>query len=351
MPDRLLVLLWITATTLIVFALTLLLLLILVRWVHALLSRRRRALRDELLDLLQDLLSGTPPVQARFDHFRRDRLHTAMALIDLAGLVDGKELRLVLDRLNEEGFDRRFAGLVKSRDRRIRLIGLDVLGLLGGPFATHILQRAFDHQRHPGELVATAQALQLSGAYPDLGPLVDRITRPGSQLPGALTPFLATVARRRPAALVGMLEDKQPAPDLEIRIIQALGRARIEAARPALVKRLSSPRTQTRVAAVAAIAAIGSPADTATLLACCQDPSPEVRAETADALGRAVVAEAPGHLTPLLHDLNWDVRFRAATALLRFGPAGIRQLDAAAKGPGGAPGTRTAAMVLAEQAV
>lgn len=102
-----------------------------------------------------------------------------------------------------------------------------------------------------------------------------------------------------------------------------------------------------RAAAVRALGRLQHPAGQSAVAAALEDEDPEVRVAGAEAAGEARLGRLADALYARLSDAAWRVRFQAAAALGKLGPAGLERLRQAAAQPDTAA-HRAASLTLAE---
>lgn len=161
------------------------------------------------------------------------------------------------------------------------------------------------------------------GTEPDVDLLVDalRDEHPGVQQ-AAVTGLIRVGGAVVVGRLVGLLRES---PAIRNMAIEVIGRVLPEAIE-AVLPLLTSPDPHVRRLIVDALGPPSDPRVVGPLREMLRDPSPNLRASAAEALGRLHVREAVPALTALLNDEEWVV-FSAVTALAEIGdPEGLAPL-------------------------
>jgi CRP-like cAMP-binding protein len=134
------------------------------------------------------------------------------------------------------------------------------------------------------------------------------------------------VGRRRDASAVSAVLAGAGSPEPQVRRVstEILGHLGVPRGQEALLRALGDPDSGVRASALRSLGRSGAAAAAATapaLGSLLRDPSPEVRRQAAEELGR--LAPLPGQLRalllPLLEDREPEIRAAAASALLRSG--------------------------------
>lgn len=162
--------------------------------------------------------------------------------------------------------------------------------------------------------------------------------------------MLADVLRRFGEPALDMLTEltaEATQPEVRLAAIAALQAIGSLQASPALVRLASDPLADVRAAAICALARLGDMEGEKVILHALSDREESVRVQAAKAAGRLQLRAAAPLLAAALADPSWWVRYRAAEALYGMGAIGRSFLEARSKEPDRAG--HVAAQVLAEK--
>lgn len=197
--------------------------------------------------------------------------------------------------------------------------------------------------------LASARSLLRGGHPPETARLIDRLWCPGKVSMRGFQELLRHMAPGAHADLAAFI-DEHPAAIADHRLtallVDALGHA-LELGHLPLLRRLAveGEHPDIRAAAFRALAALGHPGARDAIAQGLRDPSWAVRSQAIIAASRIGLSEFIPSVAEALHAPEWWVRLRAAQALHAFGPNGISQLRAAARGEDGSGASGEAALV------
>jgi hypothetical protein len=164
-------------------------------------------------------------------------------------------------------------------------------------------------------------------------------------------PMLADILRRfgEPAvpALGALARSDGATPGVRLAATTALGSIGSLQAFEPLEILANHPDAGLRTRALESLGKLGDPRAQGAILAGLGAPEARVRAQAALSAGMLALRSAIHPLEERLSDEAWEVRYRAAEALYRMGPAGIAVLGAASGGTEG-PAAEMARELLAE---
>lgn len=317
--------LWVTGTLLAVLVCHVLLL----HGVREVAFRRRRRLRARYGPLLSAVLHDADPAGAL------ERLRTVPPRhLPVVGGLLLEPLRNVKGGIADRSRAAAAAlGLTAVweaalRDRRwwIRTDAAHALGLVRQGAAVDVLIVALDD---PVEEVRAA-AVEALGRIADPVAVPELVARLADGSRHQRVRLVEALQQFGAAAVAPLLAHARAHPENVKTVAELLGALESASAIASLLDWCADERVEVREAAVRAVGAIG-PDDRAYyhLLRALADPSPDVRAAAAWALGRSGREAAAAYLAPRLHD-DWIVAAQTARALRALGATGRRALEDAA---------------------
>jgi hypothetical protein len=257
-------------------------------------------------------------------------------------------LQQALHRLNEAGLGRQQRGLLHHRNREVRLVVIEALGLLMDDPTEDALQQVVLRGRSLRDVVTAARALQSAGRGLEADALLFGLKFRRGEAPVELGVVLSELAGTAPMTLCEALANPDIDGSIKLQIITALGAAGRYETLDVLTGLVTRGETMQRAAAASALGRLGHPAARSALAQALDDSEAEVREEAAEAVGLILLDDLRPKLRALVSDTEWPVRFHAARALLRFGDAGKDDLTQIARTRDNPKAGRTAELVLAE---
>ena len=224
-----------------------------------------------------------PPESWRNKRLDRDLVETI--LLDQIDVAAGDELKALLHCYRDSGLlDLRIHQARKSRGWK-RQAALAALGRTREPEAIPALTEALDAKRSR-EITSAVRALGRIGLPEAAVPILERLVEGHLPVPPVpLKSALVNCCRTKPALLL---------------------------------RYMSGAQTEVREILARSLAEVISPELGEELAKLCQDPSEEVRASVARALGQVQPVFACALLSTMTMDKVWFVRLRAATSLAAF---------------------------------
>lgn len=305
-------------------------------------ANQRASLRRKLLPIL--LGSEAPDFNT---------LHVHAPLVaeiyqDLIGLVRGIERNEFIERALKFKVHNELIRQSRSGSRRKRAQAIQALSDLDAPEVRKALYDALDDTDLEVRLMA---ALALAALQNELDveelagkvPLVDQ----GSSL--LVKSLLRRIAANNPDQIRAFASRSGQSADVRLSILEALASNGDYSVAPTIVEHiLSAPDGAPELPRyLDMLAILEHPAAKPAILRNLSSSNAEIRQAAARAAGRSRLLDSASELGHLLADDNWAVRFEAAKALILLGEDGIEQLRLVAKN--GVPTAReAAAKMLAE---
>lgn len=305
-------------------------------------AAHRAALRRKLMPML--LGSDAPDPQTLRSHARV----VADIYQELIGLVRGEERAEFAERAVQFDIHRELIRQSRSAPRRQRARAVQALSQLDCPEVHDALRNALNDRDREVQLIA---ALALAAL--DDGPTLEELTGKLSLTDGSTSLLTKSLLRRIAANKPDQFKEfaLRPNQNAELRLsaLEALAANGDYSIVPlvvdaALVLPEAAPELSRYLDMLAALA---HPAAKPAVLRCMTSPSAEIRQAAAKAAGAIRLMESAEILGQLLGDDDWLVRFHAARALLLLGEKGLAQLRRAVE-DGGALASEAASKMLAE---
>jgi len=242
-----------------------------------------------------------------------ERLPLLTLLIETIAIVSGDAAGQVAAVARERGLTPFVLGLLSSRSRWKREIGIRGAGALRLAEAAEPLERLVGSERRFTSLAAASALVKIDAdrGFAALEPLLWRVDWSTERIAG-----LVRSANSPSARLLSSLLGSAPPHRLKqiIRMIEFLGERSMV---PELRSRVANPDDPELVAAILrAMRTLGDADDRKTAIDCLSHAHALVRTQAAYALGGLGLSEDAEVLVPLLRDPNWWVRYRAAQSLL-----------------------------------
>ncbi|WP_309092741.1 HEAT repeat domain-containing protein [Phenylobacterium sp.] len=319
--------------------------LILQRVVQDRAQRRRVADRRAVEKALVAVMQGRAEAAFALRPFRRRARLMSETLLDFMSVVRGHDREVVVAALETVGVQQGLRARLRRGSMPGRLAAIEALAAFPGSETEKALR---DVARESPQLRLTAlEALSRAGYDVPVRDLLDAAAQGDLRASGRFAEFLRERVVEHPQAGVGELARTDLSPELRVLLLEALGASGDYSVITALAANASHVDAAVRAAAVRALGRLQHPAGQAAVAAALDDPDPEVRAAGAGAAGEARLGRLADTLYARLSDDAWRVRFQAAAALGKLGPAGLERLRQAAALPDPAA-QRAASLTLAE---
>ena len=269
--------------------------------------------------------------------------------VELLGLVRGDEKVQFAERASMAGVVARLHARLRRGNVRNRILAAGALSNFGGEDMQAALTEALDDRNKRVRRTA-ALALATAGMLPTRE-AIRRLHIGEHDASGLIVVLLVEMARSDVESVRSLLLDPDMSAALKGAAAEALAKCKDVSAVP-LIARLAMDADAEAGELPRYLSALGElehPAGSLAVLHRLDSPGAQVRAASARAAGRIRVEPALDMLAGLLGDPDWDVRFQAAQALLRYGENGQQRLQLAAS-RSEEPARETAALTLAEHA-
>lgn len=322
--------------------------LMLLRVIHHARAERRRVDRRRVEACLLSILQGECDLQrdlGPYDH--RARL-MGETLLDFLAIVAGRDRQIVLSALETLGLPDTLRARLRRGSAAGRLVSLEALAAFPGPETEAALRKVADVGPPDVRLAALSSLHEMSRDLP-LGRVLRELETGGLKPSAVVGELVRTLVADAPRSAAGELGHGLLPEVVQVLIVDGLAAAGDYGVAPTLIRvAQSSPSSQVRAAALAALGKLMHPMAEDAVRKGLADPSWEVRAAAAEAAGAARFGALSGGLAAGLSDPVWRVRFVAATALAKLGGEGVERLRLAAASTTPAE-AETAALVLAER--
>ncbi|HEV2557896.1 MAG TPA: HEAT repeat domain-containing protein [Microvirga sp.] len=341
--------LWITAIAIAAVAIAVMVLLVAIRGLSGLWTKRRGRQREALLaTLLQWLEGGVDDTAMKAALTRNHALATSL-LIEIFELVRGEDQARLARLTDETSLPQYLRETLEVGRRQARLAAAESLVWFPSPETRAVLRFALHDRDLSVGLAAAASLAALGDELPIRQLLETRLGQEG-ETSRRLEAVLGAVAHRQAADLLDLANDEAAPERLRAAAIDALARTGSFGLLDPLARLAPSPLMEVRAAVARGLGLLGHPGAGDTILQFLTDPAWVVRSEAAEAAGSIGLVEAADLLCGLLHDPNWWVRFRAGAALSELGEQGVAMLKELADSPGSGSG-QMASLILAERKI
>lgn len=344
-----LLLLWYISLSMAFFSVIFMSLLIINRVISSAFSRRREIARS---DLVEHLLITGPETEdsAVLQRLTRSSVVVAQTIVETSTMVRGAMLDDFIRRLAAFEIEPRLIKLLGSSNPRFRIVAAEALAYFPTPQVRDALWKAFERPGPLGQRILIAQALLSAGAKPELADFLGKFDLHSQDISIDMAGLFTAVARINPEPLVRRARIAYDPPYVRAMMLKTLGILAISESLPVLIRDARDASPLVRASALDAIGTIGIiPDEIGVISDALKDPVQEVRAEAADAVGLLRLRALINELALLIGDRAWDVRFRAAKALLIFGDQGRSVLSDIADYSEDRIASRTAALILDEE--
>jgi len=279
---------------------------------------------------------------------RRPDIVTEVA-VELIQLVRGSDRDRFIETAIRMGVPARLRRRLRDASPRLRMEAAEALAEFHDERSVEMLHKALrDWNR--GVRLTAALSLAALGRAPAPRILVDLLgigTRENSLLAVGL---FRDIAGRRPDEVKALILDDEVPAGAKAAAIEALSSSADYALVPliATLAETADPDDPALPRYLRALGWFGHPAAEPAIKRCLGVPYRDVRAAAAEAAGKIGLASLAERLKLLLSDREWWVRYRAAEALTRVGPDGVRLLRETA-GTAAEPARSAAALTMAER--
>lgn len=340
-----LVLTWLSALALALAAVGWMSGLILQRLVQDRGQRRRVADRRAVEKALVAVMQGRADAALGLRPYRHRARLMSETLLDFMSVVRGHDREVVVSALETVGVQQGLRSRLRRGSMPGRLAAIEALAAFPGPETEQALRAVADDI--PQLRLTALEALSRAGYDVPVQELLDAAAHGDLRASGRFAEFLRERVVEDPQSGVRELARQDLAPELRVLLLEALGSSGDYSVITALAADADHPVPTVRAAAVRALGRLQHPAGQVAVAAALEDEDPEVRVAGAEAAGEARLARLADTLYARLSDSAWRVRFQAAAALGKLGPAGLDRLRQAADLPDDAA-RRAASLTLAE---
>ncbi len=311
------------------------------RMVKAWTGRARAVERERIIPLLL-----RPDGKAWLE--RRPDIVTEVA-VELIQLVRGSDRDRFIETAIRMGVPARLRRRLRDASPRIRMEAAEALAEFPDERSVEMLHKALRDSNSDVRLTA-ALSLAALGRAPPPRALVDLLGIGTSENSLLAVGLFRDIAVQRPDEVKALLLAEGVPAGAKAAAIEALSSSADYTLVPliATLAQTADPDDPALPRYLRALGWFGHPAAEAAIRRCLGVPSREVRAAAAEAAGRIGLASLAERLKLLLADPEWSVRYRAAEALTRVGPDGVRLLRDAA-GTRSEPARTAAALTMAER--
>jgi hypothetical protein len=298
--------------------------------------RRRQRTIATYRPFIDDLIGPNPSSEAILGLARsltRDRAVIGKMLLMPLGVATGSVVEQLRNAARVLGFIDVWTGELAHRRWWVRAEAARALGLVRESRSTMLLVKTLDDE-HEEVRAAAVEALGLLGDRRAIDPLLARLPDQSRHQRARIIEALGAFGDAATPALVA---HGRAHPEDAAMVADLLGLIAGVAAVTELGRWMASDRPDVRTAALRALGTIGLDDQTFRhAVDGLDDPSADVRAMAARAIGRAHRYDAAILLAPRLDD-EWLVAAHAADALRKLGPTGLHYLQARTKdeGPAG----------------
>jgi HEAT repeat protein len=336
---------WALSIVIGLIALTIMLVLVVLRVFH----EKRRA-RDEILrrklmtslirfsedgdrQALMAVLGGIPAAVVADSGF------------EFLSMLRGNERRAIEDVLGSTGLPEFVRRRLRKGNEAERIQSAEILpGFPGATSVDVLLEALGDRSREVR--IAAAISLNALGALPPLQTVLERIGSTGQRSRRLIDLFESLPAERGGELLANALNLDSPS-FVRAAAIEALSLGGDYRFLREVENLACDPSPEVAAAAVRVLGRSGHPAAAGTVLTSLGNVDWEVRREAANAAGRIGIVEAVEPLELLLEDDEWAVRYAAGRSLMEIGGVGMETLRRTAMAES-SRGQRTASLILSE---
>jgi len=288
-------------------------------------ERKLRESCDRLRPMLTKYLVGEVPPEEMLSQFKSSPAAAEHLLLHFLQILDGEERKLLLDLARDLGIARSATRALRSLDWTVRETAAMRLGILRLPESVPALAPMLLDHRMPVRYTA-ARSLAMIGSSDAFLALVELLAKPDVVDTPRLLEIVHQTLRTDVEPLRRIVEDENTPLASRLLLIDVIGDWREYRLVDALRGLLSSDETEIVLRAIKALVRIGDMEILPLILQRIDDPSWQVRAIVARAVGSLEFAEAAPLLERLLTDPAFWVRRNVANSLLRLGPVGLAVL-------------------------
>jgi hypothetical protein len=311
--------LWMTSLWLALFSVSIMSILIGWRLVSGKRTEARRLRIDAtVLSLIEGELTDTRQLKV----IMRDADLLAAIIVELSGLIRGREFEDVLEKLKALGAGPRLARASQRGSPESRILAIEALGHLDTRRHRQVLRQIVSSRASISVRLVALSALLGFGESPTEEDL-DRLfsARPFGSSFDAKT-ILSEIAMAEPERLMRRLALARDNETVRAMMLSALGQAGYLPAAELASTLTAHASVGIRRAAYETLGELGMPVGAGILKNGLCDNDPGVRVEAAEAIGRIIMPELAEELARCMADSSWDVRYTAARSLYALGPAG-----------------------------
>jgi len=308
-------------------------------------QRRRVADRRAVEMALVAVMQGRADAALALRPYRHRARLMSETLLDFMSVVRGHDREVVVAALETVGVQQGLRSRLRRGSTPGRLAAIEALAAFPSPETERALRAVA--RDVPQVRLTALEALSRAGYDVPVQDLLDAAAHGDLNASGRFAEFLRERAVEDPQAAVRELARADLGPELRILLLEALGASGDYSVITALADAAAHPHSGVRAAAVRALGRLQHPAGQPAVAAALADEDAEVRAAGAEAAGEARLGRLADVLHARLSDAAWRVRFQAAAALGKLGPAGLDRLRQAAAEPDTAA-QRAASLTLAE---
>ncbi len=339
---------WTTSLVLAAGALAWMLWLILARLFRERAEVSRMRDRRLIQQVYLDIMNGSDDAVVRLRGLRGRAALMAEALLEVIGMVRGRERDRLISALKAATIDELFREQLFRGRAAERIAAAEALSIFAGDETTIALRRALT-VAPSGELrVSLMRALLDVGTPPPIGLVLKDLKGRKATESLLYLPLIRALVAADPMSGLHAFGDEAVSPDARAILAEALGASGDFRALEPLLMAGRAPDVELRIAALRGLTVLGHPAAEPCVMQGLSDDVWMIRAAACEAAGRIGLRMAAHRLAELLGDPTWWVRFRAGEALAAMGVAGVEQLRTVAVA-GDELSRRTASMALAER--
>ncbi len=274
-----------------------------------------------------EAMRGGPQTQAAFAPLRRRPAMAAEALLEIAGLVHGRERERRLEALVKNGY---LACLLSAAAQgRSRQLCVEAIGVFPRTAVEPALRVLLQDRVGVIQLTAAVSLLAIGAplsvsAVLHLMPISDGHS-------GLMGELVRRVVRSDPAGGQAALSRSDLSPLTRALLLDSLGTGGDYSSVPILLRHVDVQNFVVRTAAVLALGRLMHPKGREAVALALDDAHWCVRAAACHAIGLGSFDTLLGPLSARLSDSVWSVRYRAAEAMKALGAAGHLQLEEASR--------------------
>jgi HEAT repeat protein len=306
---------------------------VLSRYLSDLRERRIRQIRERMQGRLDEFLADSADAKAIIHELSRDPDIALGVLIGAASKLSC-DARMPLRVLFEQfQFPQKATAGLRARRWATRVRAATQLGYMSHDDAIPELVKALEDDILDVRLAA-AHALAQLGAVQAVRPILRSLALPAAWPLQRCAEILYGMGAKAIDPLLDFLKDQDPQDQnpAVVAAVRVLGMLRARRAAPQVSDFLRSTNPELRLNSAKALGQMGDPQVVSALCTSLDDPVWEVRSAAAQALGHLGNPSAMPSLEKLLADSAWWARFNAAESLFQLGQPGQNVLKQAMAG-------------------